>query len=449
MGEIIQAGMASSGSGQGLPIADFAVRSPAQAQETTLQQPSAWENALVLCGLVFSTTAFENLLPGEHGLEYAGQGLLFAQILWSLFYLAMLVLVRRRIVEFVRLMWQSKSLVLLLGWVCLSTVWSISAQVTIRRFVALLLSCFFGVYFGIRYDLRKQLRLVSIALGIVIAASVFACLVFPEYGISTSQENPFEEPAWQGVLSHKNNLAALLILATLVLALYFLGRVRRPLIVAAIVPLFYLVVLTQSKTALVYFVLGLFAFPFLHAFQRNPSQRRRVVALALLIAVGLTTWTYKNWENLTYSLGKDPGLTGRFMLWGVSLDSIGERPLLGHGYAAFWSSYYGPAADFRSASRWFIGSTAQNGFINLWLDLGLIGVLLFVVSFTIAYRQGLKLAKTAKPPEGLWPIAFLTFLLIYSLTEIDFLTWNNLYWILYVSTVVGNRPLIARGYQER
>jgi exopolysaccharide production protein ExoQ len=430
------------------PALRLSVGGFSQGVADEVDRASFAEKLFVVCVLVFSTTAFVNLFPGERGLEYGEQGLLFAQIMWSFFYLAMLFLVRRRIVEFVRLMWQSKSLVLLLGWACLSAVWSITAQVTIRRFVGLLFSSLFGIYFGVRYDLRKQLRLVSIALGIVIAASVFACLVFPEYGISTSSENPLEEPAWQGVLSHKNNLATLLILAALVLALYFLGRVRRPLIVVGIVPLFCLVVLTQSKTALVYFVLGIFAFPFLRAFQRNPSKRRKIVAFALLIAVGFATWTYNNWDNLTYSLGKDPGLTGRFMLWGVSLESIRERPLLGYGFAAFWSSYYGPAADFRSASRWFTGATAQNGFINLWLDLGLIGVLLFVVSFTTTYRQALSLAKMAKPPEGHWPIAFLTFLFIYSLTEIDFLTANNLYWILYVSTGAGIRSLLARGYQQ-
>src|SRR5260370_21183982 len=230
--------------------------------------------------------------------------------------------------EYVLFMWESKPLVLLLGWACLSVVWSIDGQITIRHFVALLFTSFFGVYFAARYNLREQIRLVSIALGVVLIASIAACLVFPGYGISS--ENLLEQPAWPGVLSHKNNLAMLAILAMLILVLYYIRGIRRVLIVVGIVLLFFLVVLTQSKTSLLYFVLSIFAFPFLRAFQNNPSKRRKIVALALLIACGLAMWTYWNWESFTYSLGKDPGLTGRFGLWVVAMASIGQRPLLGY-----------------------------------------------------------------------------------------------------------------------
>jgi O-antigen ligase len=240
----------------------------------------------------------------------------------------------------------------------------------------------------------------------------------------------------------------LVVLAVLILILYYIRGIRRPLMVVGIVLLFFLVVSTQSKTSLLYFVLSIIAFPFLRAFQRNASKRRKIVAFALLIAVGLATWTYSNWENFTNSLGKDPGLTGRFVLWGVAVDSISQRPLLGYGFEAFWSNFYGPAYDFRSASGWTTGATTQNGFLNLWLDLGLIGVLLFVVSFVITYRQAMNLAKTTKSSEGLWPVAFLTFLFAYGLTEISFLTRNNLYWILYVSTGLSARSLLTKGSSQ-
>jgi O-antigen ligase len=438
--------MASPGARKALPGEEFAVRSAARTQETSLLEHSSLENAFVTCMLVFSTSAFVNFFPGEHGLQNDDQGLLFAQVLWSFLYLAMLFLIRNRIMELVRLMWQDKLIVLLLGWACVSVVWSIDRQVTIRHFVALLFTTLFGIYFGIRYNLRMQLRLISIALGVVVIASVGACLAFPEYGISS--EKLLETPAWQGVLSDKNNLATLVILAVLILVLYFIRGIRRPLILVGIVLLFFLVVLTQSKTALVYFALGICAFPFLRAFQRNPPKRRKIVAFGLLVAIGLGTWTYFNWENFTYSLGKDPGLTGRFVLWGLTVVSIREKPLLGYGYDAFWSSYYGPAADFRIASGWLGGATAQNGFLNLWLDLGLIGVLLFVVSFVIIYRKALRLAKITKNSEGLWPITFLTFLFVYGLTEISFLSRNNLYWILYISTSLGVRAVLRKEYRQ-
>jgi O-antigen ligase len=172
------------------------------------------------------------------------------------------------------------------------------------------------------------------------------------------------------------------------------------------------------------------------------------VAFALLIAVVVGAWTYSNWEAFTYSLGKDPGLTGRFVLWAVAVESIRAKPLLGNGFDAFWSNFYGPAADFRVASGWTTGATTQNGFLNLWLDLGLIGVLFFVVSFVITFRQALNVAKTTRTLEGLWPVAFLTFLFVYGLTEFSFLSRNSLYWILYVSTGLSVRSLVTKRFAQ-
>ena len=393
-----------------------------------------FETLFTVCVLVLSTGAFVNLFPGEQGLEHREEGILFAQILWSFLYLVVLFLVRKRILEFARLLWDRKSLVILLAWAGLSVVWSIDRQVTVRHFVALLFTSFIGIYFGIRYDLRAQLRLISIALGIVVVSSAVACLAFPQYGISS--EDPFVEPAWQGVLSAKNNLATLLILATLISLIYLFRRFRPLPIVVGIILLFCLVVLAQSKTALVYFVLAIIAFPFVRAFQRNPERRRRIIALGSLMLGGIATGTYLNWETFVGYLGKDPGLTGRFVLWGLSFTWIRERPFLGHGYDAFWSDYYGPAADFRAASGWLVAPHAHNGFINLWLDLGLIGVLAFVLTFVLSYRRALNLAKT-NDIFGIWPVVFLTFLFVYSLTEIGFMSRNDLYWILFVSIVVG------------
>jgi exopolysaccharide production protein ExoQ len=395
------------------------------------------EQCFAVCVLVLSTTAFVNLFPGEQGLEYVEQGLLFSQIIWSILYILMLFFVRKKIIEFVRLMWQNKFLVLLMGWACLSGLWSIDRGVTIRHLIALLLTSLFGIYLAVRYDLREQLRVVSIALGIVIVASIGACLAFPSYGIRSEESST--GPAWQGVLSHKNTLARLAVLAALILALYFMKRVRRATVLIAIVLLFFLVILTQSKTSLVYFIMAMLAFPLVRAFQKNPAKRRKIIAFALLIVSGLATWTYYNWESFTYSLGKDPELTGRVALWGLSMTWIAEKPFLGYGFDAFWSNYYGPAADFRVASGWLVAPHAHNGFINLWLDLGLIGVLLFVFGFVISYRKAVGLAKTTKIVEGIWPITFLTFLFVYSLTEIDFMVRNSLFWILYVSMVFGLR----------
>ncbi len=395
------------------------------------------ERFFAICVLTLSTTAFVNLFPGESGLEFEEQGKLFAQVLWSILYILMLFLVRKRLTEIVRLIWQDKFLVALLGWACISVLWSIDRQVTIRHFIALLGTTLFGVYLAVRYPMRDQLRLLTLVLGIVISASVFACLAFPHYAITVADFS--EGPSWQGVVAHRNTLGRLAVLVAVILVLYFLERVRRTTILVAIAFLFFVVILTQSKTAVVYFILGIVAFPFVRAFHRNPAKRKKILGLALLAFGGLMALTYYNWEQFTYSLGRDPALTGRFALWGLSINWIAERPFFGYGFDAFWSSYYGPAADFRIASGWLAAPHAHNGFINLCLDLGLIGVMLFILSFAFTYRKALALAKIAKTAEGFWPVTLLTFFLVYSFTELGFMSRNELFWILYIAAMFSIR----------
>ncbi len=405
------------------------------------------EQLFVVCVLVLSTSAFVNLFPGELGIEHVREGEVFAQILWSVLYILLLYFVRKRLKELIHLAWQDKLYILLLGWAFFSLIWSVDRHVTTRHLLALVATSLFGIYLAVRYDLREQLKLVSTSLGIVIAASVGACLLFPNYGIQ--EGNLFDEPAWQGVFTHKNTLGRLAVLTALILTLYLLKRRRRLIILGGIVLLFVLIVLTKAKTALVYFVVGTIAFFFVRAFQRNPASRTRIILLAFLVFGGLATWTYYNWEDFTYSLGKDPGLTGRVALWGLSMTPIGQRPLLGYGYDAFWSDFYGPAAEFRVASGWLGAPHAHNGFINLWLDLGLVGVLLFVLGLAVTYRKALVLARGTKTGEYFWPVSFLTFLLAYSIPEVSFMSRNELLWILYVSVAFGLRINFAQRAQLR
>ena len=400
------------------------------------------EKLFVVVVLVLSTSAFVTLFPGELGIEHVQGGEVFAQILWSLVYLLLFFIARKRLKELICLVWEEKLYIFLLGWASLSVVWSIDRQLTIRHLIALLATSLFGVYLAVRYDLREQLRLVSIALGIVIVSSVAACLLFPKYGIEVGDR--FDEVGWQGVFSGKNMLARLVVLAALILALYLLNRRWRLIIVAAVALLFKLVALTNAKTSLVFFVAAIAAFPFLRAFQIKPASRRTIIVLGILVFGSLASWTYYNWENFTYSLGKDPGLTGRVAMWSLSMTWISERPLLGYGYDAFWSDSNGPAADFRIASGWLEAPHAHNGFINLWLDLGLIGVLLFILGFVSTYRKALTLASATKAAEGIWPITFLSVLFVYSLTELGFLYRNDLFWILYVAVMFTLRINSAR-----
>jgi O-antigen ligase len=76
----------------------------------------------------------------------------------------------------------------------------------------------------------------------------------------------------------------------------------------------------------------------------------------------------------------DPTLTQRTTIWSALLQNLRERPLLGVGWAAFWDvgEKFNPInapenAFFRDAS---LINTAHNGYIDMMLQTGLIGLTL-------------------------------------------------------------------------
>ena len=71
-------------------------------------------------------------------------------------------------------------------------------------------------------------------------------------------------------------------------------------------------------------------------------------------------------------IGKDPTLTGRTELWAWVLDAIAQRPILGWGYAAFWSPNNPAAAEISRVLQWYVPE-AHNGLLEMALNVGFVG----------------------------------------------------------------------------
>ncbi len=149
----------------------------------------------------------------------------------------------------------------------------------------------------------------------------------------------------------------------------------------------------------------------------------------VLLGGGAAQWILGDVQALLDNLGKDVTLTGRTLLWPAVVEMIQERPWLGYGYSAFWLGWEG-----ESATLWFITNQeydhAHNGVLDLWLDLGFLGVFVFAAAYVLAFGRAVLWARATKTMGGLWPLALLTFMMLYNLTESALLLRNNLIWIL-------------------
>jgi O-antigen ligase len=81
-------------------------------------------------------------------------------------------------------------------------------------------------------------------------------------------------------------------------------------------------------------------------------------------------------KDIAYEiLGKDKTLTGRSELWSDVL-ALAENPLFGTGYDSFW---LGERLEIMWGKYWWKPTGSHNGYIESYLNLGIIGVLLIVV----------------------------------------------------------------------
>ncbi len=329
---------------------------------------------------------------------------------------------------------RSKVLWALIAMILLSFLWSDYLPSTLADNREVLQMSTFGLYFAARFDLKQQLKLVALSFGIGAVMSFVVALAIPEIGIHGA-DHP---GAWKGVYGYKNNLGSMMILATLAFVFVPVRPIHRFLKWICLFMSIALILLSTSKTSLtMVFLLFLTLF-----FYRKYRWRGKVTVLfldlgiLLLGCVGTIVFAY--WVDILAGLGKDPTLTGRTLMWGVTLTRLMDRPLLGYGRTAFWApgSPYAVEAG-RAVTENFVPPHAHNGFIDLALDVGLIGFALFAIVFFKTYFKSLQKAYAAVHPENLWYIAFLLFLFMNNIMESYLLYKSNIYWVLFVTTVLS------------
>ena len=146
-------------------------------------------------------------------------------------------------------------------------------------------------------------------------------------------------------------------------------------------------------------------------------------------------------------LGRNATLTRRTEIWTAVWSAISSHMLLGYGFSGFWAGVHGESAQV-AARLGFVARHAHNGFLDLWLELGLAGLLLFAAGYFQAVRNGIRLLRMRHDRLASWPLLYLAFMLLYNLAEGPILRQNNLYWALYVAVVVAVAQAAHIGHQS-
>ncbi|MEC4893383.1 MAG: O-antigen ligase [Oscillatoria sp. PMC 1051.18] len=403
---------------------------------------SKLENIYSLFALLFfsGALAFESLFAkseGELGSPVPGYNPLSSLLsLWQhgifLLALALLVLRWRKTLSAAL---RNKFIWFLIALIITSYLWSDFPDFTQRRSLALLETTTFGLYLASRYSLKTQLKFTAMALGIAAVLSLLFTLALPGRGI----ESGVHAGAWRGIFIQKNIFARLMVLSSIVfLVVTPENRKQRYLIWSSFGLSIGLILLTTSKTALALSMILLLMFPLYQAFRWRFTLATPFVLSVVLVVASTVTWVLSNAERIVSSAGRDLTLSGRTIIWSALIDKIQERPWLGYGYMGFWHGIYGQSAYVGKVyGTTYIPPHSHNGFLELALAFGFVGVLFFVLSFISIARRGILSARLTKAKEGLWPLMYLSFLILYNQTESTLVEHNSIFWVLYVSLALS------------
>jgi O-antigen ligase len=221
----------------------------------------------------------------------------------------------------------------------------------------------------------------------ILSFTVLACLttlcVSLGLEIMRGQFHPLDGGYRLMGLTHPNNHAqecAALIFASL--AAMRLVPERRRFYALTTIAGFGFIMLTRSRTSALAVVAAL-GFAALYI-----MPKRRVFGVALVMAaVALIIGVFGPdvLDSAKHALlfgrqeaGADVGtLTGRTELWSELMTYVAARPIVGYGFEGFWGPMH--TASVALSMGWVVPH-AHNGYIEMLLDLGGVGLVLFVVA---------------------------------------------------------------------
>lgn len=290
-------------------------------------------------------------------------------------------------------------------WATASIIWSAWREATALTLLLLVITTLQGLFIGSVLTWREIVRALASALKWVIALSLTFELwvsvfiggpILPGFIVPSepaedpivywSRDNLFDGGRLQGIMGNANLLGPVALLAIIVFAIRFAARApRRTLLIGWILVSAFLFVRASSATAFVAAVAVVVVLVTVLLMRRakRPGERTRYYIAYAVVGIGglLAFWFLRG--PVFEALGRSADLTGRERIWEDVLARANEHPWIGWGFSTPWITT-DPAFDGWITDHGQTVMQAHNMWIDVYLQLGWIGVFLMIMTY-LAY----------------------------------------------------------------
>jgi len=351
-------------------------------------------------------------------------------------------------------------LALLLVLMALSLIWSQYRGFTGIALAAQIGTTIFALFLANQFGWRQLLNIFANTLRFVLGASLLFELaaailgpikpIFPNYegdeppsaSYLWSQGNLFDGDRIQGIMGNANLLAFTAVLGIMVfLVEYIVTHKKRSLPLSSLILAVLLAAL--AKSAGMTLAIALLAFAALIAIfseGRDRVMRHRIYGYGIWALVGVAVFGLIYRTELFDLLGRSPDASGRFYIWGEVLNLIWEKPLEGWGWISYWVPGVEPFEGLIVINKVPMYQ-AHNAFLDIWLQLGILGLVLLVWLMLQGFNRLWAVAVRHTNPLYLFPLFGFLVIAAQSLTESRLLI--EISWVLLVLLTTKSREPFA------
>jgi exopolysaccharide production protein ExoQ len=389
------------------------------------------KNLLIIALLIFTSGAFITLIvPEEYNANVDTGGDTRTQLLLGVIDAGVVVACIFHGRQLIQVASRQPWILAFVAWSTLSVAWSDFPSLTLRRVVGLICTMALGFFLGMRVETKALLRMVAWALAFTIPCSLVAAIFFPSLGVM----HRLDAEGWRGVFSHKNGLGGSMGIALIAFTtLLWEDKRNRIVWLILLLPALVLLAFSRSMTATIVtmMTLGLGLF---WRWRLRAAQKVAVYAVVLIITLGAGLFLQGRMDSVFALIGRDSSLTGRLPLWEFSTDAVMERPLLGAGWDGFWPGKGGD--NIRNLVRWN-APHAHNSFIEMALNIGVIGLILFIICVFKCFQLAVQYSRDPNNPVRLWPLMFYTYSFLAYFTEAPAVDRHTLSFVLFCALSVS------------
>jgi O-antigen ligase len=332
----------------------------------------------------------------------------------------------------------------------LSVMWSTDPSGSTKRIIKDFGLLFVGGVIFTEKNPLQAIRAVYVRCAFVLLPlSVVFIKYFPNYGRSYGIAG---EQMMTGVTTQKNSLGEIVLIFSLFLiwdylemrpagAKFRLSRIPWDLIILLLNGI-YLLQLSQSKTALVCTLVG--AFLLVRSGRLLSKTLNRTVlagALCLPFLVLFSQQFSSVVAPLIEAMGRNMTFTGRADIWAnITLSTV--NPLIGDGYWNFWG---GPGGYKINVAMNSIIPNAHNGYLDLYLDGGFLGLTLLFVMLLVCGRRITKRIKVGGDVNRYQRMRFAVLIaaIIYNLSESTFARMGPIWFTTLMMIVEFPLPKVS------